>query len=68
MTAIFKFQQHRLTTYTGLRADFRRAGSLLSVQIGLDRVVQEEGVLIEVVLRLLFSHTDGLRESLSRGL
>ena len=65
-SAIFKFQQH--TTYTGLSADFRRAGSLLSVEIGLDRVVQEEGVLIEVVLRLLFSHTDGLRESLSRRL
>jgi len=39
--------------------------TLLAGEIGLDRVIQEESVLIEVILGLDLGHTHGLCEGLS---
>ena len=55
-------------TYPGFRADFGRTCAVFAVEIGLDRIVQEERILVEVVLRFLLCHPHGLAESLSWGL
>ena len=55
-------------TYPGFRADFGRTCSVFAVEISLDRVIQEERILVEVVLRFLLCHSHGLAESLSWGL
>ena len=55
-------------TYPGFRADFGRTRSVFAVEISLDRVIQEERILVEVVFRFLLCHPHGLAESLSWGL
>ena len=55
-------------TYARLGADFRSARPALPVEVSLDRVVQEQGVLIEVILRLLRCHLHCVREGLARRL
>ena len=62
MSQLFRANRHFNDTYTGLSADFGRARSILPVEVGLDWVIEEESVLIEVVLGLLLGHTHGLRE------
>jgi hypothetical protein len=54
-----------MDTYPGLSADFRRTSSLLPVEVGVDGVVKEESILVEVVLGLLLSHAGRLREGLA---
>jgi len=49
-------------------ANFRCAGALLPVQIGLDGVIKEESIFVKIVLGLLLSHPLGLREGLSGGI
>ena len=41
---------------TRLSADFRRSASGLATQISVGRLVKEQGILVEVVPRLVFSH------------
>ena len=55
-------------TYSGLSSDLGGTGTALTVKVGLDWVVKEQSVLIEVILGFFFSHPDGLGECLSRGL
>ena len=55
-------------TYPGFRANFGRTCSVFAVKIGLDRIVQEERILVEVVLRFFLCHPNGLAEGLSWGL
>jgi len=43
-----------------LGTDFGRAVSRFSVQVGLDGVVEEESILVEVILGLNLGHSDGL--------
>ena len=62
MRELFRANRHFNDTYTGLSADFGRARSILPVEVGLDWVIKEESVLIEVVLGPNLGHTHGLRE------
>ena len=62
MSELLRANRHFSDTYTGLSADFGRARSILPVEVGLDRVIKEESILVEVVLGLLLGHTHGLRE------
>ena len=56
---IWKFKSQlavRLKTYSWLCSDLWSAGARLSVLVRIDWVVEEEGVLVEVVLRFLDLH------------
>lgn len=48
-----------------LGTDFGRAGALFPVEVGLNGVVEEESILVEIILRLLLRHSHRLREGLS---
>ena len=58
----------RLKTYSWLCTDLRGAGARLSVLVGVNWVVEEEGVLVEVVLGFLDLHPGGQGESIFRSL
>ena len=49
-------------TYPWLSADLGGASPGLAVEVSVDGVVEEEGVLVEVVLGLLHIHAGGLAE------
>ena len=54
-----------METYPWLGTDFGRAGALFPVEVGLNGVVEEESILVEIILRLLLRHSHRLREGLS---
>ena len=58
----------RFLTYSWLCADLGSAGAGLSVLVGVDWVVEEESVLVEVVLGLLDLHPGGQGECIFRSL
>ena len=50
------------STYSWLCANFGGTGASLTIDVGIDGVVQEESILIEVVLGLDGCHSAGLVE------
>jgi len=55
-------------TYARFSTDFRCIRPGFPVEIGLNRVIKEQSILIEIVLGFFWRHFDSVREGLARRL